>query len=78
MNEEYVECSSCNSGWQILLGEELYCGWCGTAVRGFRIISKKPIDDFLIYADEDKPQRLDFEVLNTGLVEISIDDITIS
>lgn len=82
MDNDFKECRNCNSGWQIWLGHESYCGWCGHPVKGFHFECDTPSDHLFIYADQsgptdDEPYRLALRVVNSGLVKVKIDDIKI-
>ncbi len=77
MKENIVACPSCNSGWEIIIGKEDFCGWCGSPVKGFEIELDEASEDILCYADEAGPFRFDFKIKNTGLVPIEINEIDI-
>lgn len=77
MRENIETCPSCMSGWEIIIGKESFCGWCGSPVKGFEIVLDEASKDVLCYVDEAGPFKLEFKIKNTGLVPIEINEINI-
>jgi len=65
-----MQCINCRSGFKIFPEEEVFCGFCGKRLTS--AIIKQKDDQYLMYVDESQNYELEFEIKNTGLVEIDV------
>lgn len=68
------DCAHCNSGWDIDLDSDRYCGWCGAAINDFSIEVQEEQELFYLQNEE---IIINLEIHNKGVKEINIDNIYI-
>ena len=65
-----MQCVNCRSGFKIFPDEEVFCGFCGKRLTSVMFNQKDK--QYLMYIDENRNYELEFEITNTGLVEIDV------
>jgi len=66
-----MQCINCRSGFKIYPEREGFCGFCGSRLLSANI---QPVDpQYFLYIDESQDYELEFDIFNTGLVNINID-----
>jgi len=67
------QCINCRSGFKIYPETEHYCGFCGACLTSADIVPKDNL--YFMYIDEDIEYELEFDIINTGLVNIDISNL---